>query len=334
MTGLSKSKNDEPLISVIMPAYNCESYIAQAIESILSQTYKNFELLIVDDASTDLTWNIINQYSDSRIKRRKNSNNIGYLKTVNSIFPLCIGEYITFQDADDWSSCDRLLKQLNLLQKNNKTHLCGTYSTKFNSIIRVTFKYPLTNKMLKKELNKGRTSLFCGASMMLTRSLLEVIGGYRCFFDRIGSEDIDWYIRALEITNGENIPEPLYHYRQHQSSITKTNKNSLAAVSTDLAYIFHKQRQQDGYDTLHLNPDLRSDLEEIFKKSNQINTPLANKIATLLDRLANDHKLFTTIFYNILNSNLAIKLNSYIRKRRCKKLNVIIQQSAIEKPLP
>ena len=90
-----------------MPAYNCEKYIHQAIDSVLNQTHINFELLIADDCSTDTTKQIIDSYKDPRIKTFHNNINLGYLKASNKLFSLCKGSYITFQDADDTSELNR-----------------------------------------------------------------------------------------------------------------------------------------------------------------------------------------------------------------------------------
>ena len=100
------------MISVIMPAYNCELYVEMAIKSILEQTYKDFELLIADDASKDNTKKIIDDLAktDSRIKTFHNESNLGYLQASNKLFEKCSGEYITFQDADDFSDVTRFEK--------------------------------------------------------------------------------------------------------------------------------------------------------------------------------------------------------------------------------
>ena len=114
----------EAVISVIIPAYNAELFIAKAIQCVLNQTYPHFEILIADDASTDNTRNIIDSFNDSRIKRFHNSENMGYLKTCNKLFSKASGDYITFQDADDVSVENRLEIQINEFLKDTELGLC------------------------------------------------------------------------------------------------------------------------------------------------------------------------------------------------------------------
>ena len=96
-----------PLISVVMPAYNVERYIEKSINSILDQSYPNVEILVADDASTDKTKAIIDGYTDARIKRFHNESNQAYLKTCNKLMSLAKGQFLAFQDADDFSHVQR-----------------------------------------------------------------------------------------------------------------------------------------------------------------------------------------------------------------------------------
>src|ERR1700752_3454291 len=114
------------LVSVIMPAYNCEKYVKKAIDSILNQTYSNFELLIADDCSKDSTKNIIDSYTDNRIKRFHNETNMGYLQASNKLFKECEGDFITFQDADDYSAPNRLELLISFLEKNSSYSCVGS----------------------------------------------------------------------------------------------------------------------------------------------------------------------------------------------------------------
>src|SRR5688572_15067752 len=99
-------------ISVLMAAYNAAPFIGEAIESILNQTYSNLELLIADDASTDNTVKLIRNFNDSRIKLYNNEKNIGHVKTHNKLMLLAEGDFVTFQDADDYSELSRLELQM------------------------------------------------------------------------------------------------------------------------------------------------------------------------------------------------------------------------------
>ena len=109
-----------------MPVYNVEKYIVQAIECILNQTYSNFELLICDDGSQDRTVEIIESYSDSRIKLFKNKANRGNLKTTNFLLQQCKGDFITIQDGDDYSVSNRFEIILNAFEKHPAIGMIGS----------------------------------------------------------------------------------------------------------------------------------------------------------------------------------------------------------------
>lgn len=111
--------NENVKVSVIMSVYNSEEYIREAIESILNQTFKNFEFIIIDDASTDFSYEIIKSYKDNRIIAIHNSDNIGLTKNLNKGLKIARGKYIARMDADDISLPWRLEKQVNYMEKHN-----------------------------------------------------------------------------------------------------------------------------------------------------------------------------------------------------------------------
>lgn len=114
------------LVSILMPAYNVEKYISNSIESILSQTYCNFELIIVDDNSIDSTVELVKKYTDKRIKLIKNTQNIGVTANRNFLLNLAKGDYIAFFDSDDIASKDRIEKQVNYLNSNQLVDVVGS----------------------------------------------------------------------------------------------------------------------------------------------------------------------------------------------------------------
>ena len=115
-----------PDISVLMPVFNSERYLKTAIESILNQTFQDFELIIVDDGSTDASENIIRSFESEKIFSYKNAGNIGLIATLNRGIDLCRGKYIARMDADDVSLPTRLEKQFNFLKKNPEYALVGS----------------------------------------------------------------------------------------------------------------------------------------------------------------------------------------------------------------
>jgi len=113
--------SDSNLISVLLPVYNCEQYVEKAIQSILDQTYTNFELLIIDDYSNDNSGEIINNFTkfDDRVSVIRNDDNLGITKSLNKLLSLAKGKFIARQDADDISQKERFHLQLDFLQKKN-----------------------------------------------------------------------------------------------------------------------------------------------------------------------------------------------------------------------
>lgn len=119
----------DSLVSVIMPAYNSEAFIAESIQSVLEQTYQNWELWIIDDASTDSTRNIADRYAekDSRIHLLKNSSNLGTHHTRNKGIKAAKGDYIAFLDADDLWKTEKLAKQLDFIQEKGISSCFSSY---------------------------------------------------------------------------------------------------------------------------------------------------------------------------------------------------------------
>lgn len=124
----------KPNISVIMPVYNVEKYISIAVQSILNQTFENFELIIIDDASTDKTYDIINCFQDKRIVKLRNQTNKGVAATLNEGLKLAHGEYVARMDGDDVSKPDRFEKQLCFMKDNPELLISGTHMEVISNI--------------------------------------------------------------------------------------------------------------------------------------------------------------------------------------------------------
>ena len=117
-----------PLVSVIIPCYNAEKYVESSIRSIMSQTYRNLEIIITDDCSTDGTFEILQKLvkEDSRIKLYKNEINLKIVKTLNNMIEVSLGKYIARMDADDISLPKRIEKQVAFLEQNTDISFLGT----------------------------------------------------------------------------------------------------------------------------------------------------------------------------------------------------------------
>lgn len=223
----SKTKRNEPLVSVVMPVYNAREFLAEAIESILSQTYKNFELLIVDDGSTDDSWEMIGKYARRypkkiktlRLKSRTNEAGNG---AVNAILPKARGEYIARMDADDVAHPKRLEKQVAFLEKNSQVILVGTQARVTDARGRVTGKktYPLSHDEIYKQYAVVHPIIH--PSVMIRRSMLP--NKNRLYELKYGVND-DYYTFFRLMNYGEfaNLSGRLLDYRVHGSNVSLVN---------------------------------------------------------------------------------------------------------------
>lgn len=209
-----------PRISVAMPVYNCEKYLAKAIESILSQTFTDFEFLIVNDGSTDGSLGIIEDYAnrDRRIKPVSRANT-GLLVALNEMLGRARGEYIARMDADDVALPERFERQVNYLDDHPECVLVGS---------RVLIIDPdgdplremgdaLTHEEIDDALMSARGQMIYHPSVMFRRQVVLDLGGYRPKYDL--TEDLDLFLRLAEVGRIINLAEPLLQYREHLHKI-------------------------------------------------------------------------------------------------------------------
>jgi len=211
-------------ISVIMSVFNGENTLEESIESILNQTYSNFEFLIVDDLSDDKTYQILENYKnkDSRIRVFKNKENIGLTKSLNILLKQSKGFYIARQDADDISAEDRFYKQIDRLNKTNRQ--CVTtraYIKKKNRKKIPGFSSYLPIKLISKYKNP-----FIHGTLLIESSLLKDLDGYDERFKY--AQDYKLFLDLIEKgIKIETIKEPLYflNTKNNISNIYKTEQN-------------------------------------------------------------------------------------------------------------
>lgn len=171
----------EPLVSVLMPVYNAQDYLAQAIESILVQSYVNFELLICNDGSTDKSIEIINEYKDSRIRYIENIKNSGISFTRNRLIDQAKGVYIAWLDADDIALPERLLKQVTFLENHSDYGIFGSYAKTINQNDVVTGNLDHLREDRYLRIDLLFRSSFITSSVMIRKQVLEGLS-----FDKYG----------------------------------------------------------------------------------------------------------------------------------------------------
>ena len=225
---LQQSENQEmkdmPLVSVSMPVFNSERYIAEAIESILAQTYTNFELIIVDDGSSDRTREIIDQFTDQRIIKVYSDQNRGLITTRNLIAGMAKGKYLALLDADDRAFPERLALQVEFLE-NHQADLCGADHFTLNQVTgeRKSSKQRHSNSDIQALLSV--CSPVCNPAMM---GKLEIFKQFPYKASYMHAEDYClWTEIALAGYRFANIKKKLITYRLHS---TQTSVNHLQAA--------------------------------------------------------------------------------------------------------
>jgi glycosyltransferase involved in cell wall biosynthesis len=210
---------DNLKISVIMSVYNGEKYLKEAIESILSQTFTDFEFIIVDDGSTDSSLAIIKSYNDERIKIINNEGNIGLTKSLNKALNEARGEYIARQDADDISLPNRFEEQLKFLEKHSEVVLLGTFAYSIDKKGKIVGKRIVLAKPRLKDILKENP--FNHGSVMFKKEIVNQLGNYNELIRY--SQDYEFWIRIAKHYDVRNLTQLLYKLRSHDSNIRLTN---------------------------------------------------------------------------------------------------------------
>jgi len=216
-----ENKSNNPFVSVIMSAYNAEKYVRQAIESVLNQTYKKFEFIIVDDASTDLTPHILKDFKkkDRRIILIQSKNNSGLTKSLNKALKKARGKYIIRIDADDWAYPQRFGLQVNLMEDHPDVVVSGSHIEICDKNLKTKYirKYRLDDISIRKHL--FRYSPFAHPAT-IWRS--DVLKKERYNEKMTVSQDYELYFRVGIIGKFMNLNKPLLKLRMHNESISAT----------------------------------------------------------------------------------------------------------------
>lgn len=207
-------KYTEKTISVIMPVYNGETYVREALDSILGQTYADFEFIIIDDASDDGTAAILDTYADERIVRLRNEENRGNYPSRNSGLARAKGKYVCVMDADDIACPERFQKQLEYLETHPHLLAAGSRFRFSDGYLRPI---PLASEEIRLYLLEE--NCFLHSSLMIRTTPLKRLGGYREEF--VYSADYDLVCRLSLLGDIENMPDLLMTYRWHPSQISQ-----------------------------------------------------------------------------------------------------------------
>ncbi|MCW8690622.1 glycosyltransferase [Acinetobacter baumannii] len=306
---------ERPLISVLIPVYNVEAFVNEAVLSICNQTYKNLEIIVVDDCSTDNTYNLVANLAsiDSRIKLYKNSKNSKIVKTLNFALEQATGDFVARMDGDDISAPERLEKQLDFLIKNPQYFLVGSHVNTIDSNNNVIGRQemPIKDEIINKTIKYASPVLHI---WLAKREVYNQLNGYR---EIPGAEDYDFLLRmhslGLLFTNLNSFE---YSVRIRDGNTTSTigfNQRLMSNYVVDL-YKMRVITGQDNFSTLNVQEYLKkySGYKENFDKSN-----------ILLQKafMAKGHKKFFKMFIFLIMSVCKSRFQTqYLYKRIISKL--------------
>ncbi|ODS37371.1 hypothetical protein BEH94_07800 [Candidatus Altiarchaeales archaeon WOR_SM1_SCG] len=207
----------DPEVTVLMSVYNGEKYLREAIDSILNQTFKDFEFLIVNDGSTDKTAEILKSYDDHRVKIINNKKNIGLTKSLNKGLKVARGKYIARMDADDISMHERLEREIYFLETHQDYAVVGTFLKILDEDSEVIrhLERPIKDADIREFLNND--NCIPHGSVMVRKACLLDVGFYDESIAR--SQDYELWLRLSEKYRLANIPEYLYAWRAHKENI-------------------------------------------------------------------------------------------------------------------
>lgn len=213
-------QSNNPLVSILIATYNSENFIKETLDSVLNQTYKNLEIVLCDDASSDNTVNILKEYQkkDERVKIIQNNKNLGISLNMNNGSRQCNGKYIAILDGDDWAYPYRIEEQVKLMEENPKVVLCSGYMDICDETLNVktTRKYPLEDKNIRKAII--RYNPICHPASMWRTSELKKTTLYSDNFTI--ARDYDLLVRISKFGEYRNIDKPLIKYRVREKSET------------------------------------------------------------------------------------------------------------------
>ena len=278
------------LVSIILPVYNCESYLAQQLDSILNQSLKNFELIIVNDGSTDSTGIIIDNYRklDDRIRIFDNENSKGVSGALNTGIKYSKAEFIARCDADDVDDKNRLEMQYEFLIKNKDYGIVGSDIIVFSESKKIkVVNYPRNPFILAWKYISN--SYFCHPCVMFNKKILTSIELYPNYF----AEDFAFFSIAIRTNKGTNLNKILKHYRESPNNASNSKKKEIELDVKSIYYLNYNY---------YLNNDIKF-IEEfyVYQQSGKINYKLLFKILKINFIILNKIRLN----YNdkILNKN-------------------------------
>ncbi len=225
----------QPLVSVLLPAYNSAAFLGEAIQSILDQTYQNWECILINDGSTDVTEEVILSFTDARIKYIKNERNLGLVATLNKGLDIAAGKYIVRMDGDDISLDNRIERQVAFMEANETIGVADCNYYAFDMADGVMVK-----GYAEPDVHKGillfNTSL-CHPAVIIRKSVLDEHRlRYNSAYKHL--EDYELWTRMCKITEISTVPEFLFRYRSHEQQVSQHQFNYQKEQANELRKIY------------------------------------------------------------------------------------------------
>ena len=228
-----------PKVSVIMAVYNCEKTIKESIDSILSQTYTDWEFIICDDCSSDSTYGIVREYETrypGKIILIQNNQNSKLPYSLNHCLKFVHGEYVARMDGDDISTPDRLEKQVAFLDDHPELAVCGTDMMRFDENGEYSLYHSVVNPNKYTLLHEVP---YCHATIMMRAEAYRALNGYTVSPRTVRGQDVDLWFRFYAAGfQGDNIHEALYKVREDQAAIRRAGIRSACYVAQTRAIGF------------------------------------------------------------------------------------------------
>ena len=283
-----------PKITAIMPVYNAERFLAEAIESTLSQNQVDFEYIIIDDSSKDNSLSIIKRYTDPRIIFVQNERNIGIARSLNRGIALARGKYIARVDADDVNLPNRFYTQEDFLDKNPLVSVVGTAARLLNEtgVRGEIIEFPTAHILIYWRLLLFSNPII-HPSVMIRTKLLREVGGYN--IAREVSQDYELWSRLATVSKLANLPEVFLYLRKHDKNISKLKEAQQFDYAVDLC----RQLYADQFG-IKLDDSLLNDFAGYFRRGQELNT-------------SNSQKLFSVII--TIAENLIMEETSFLKRR-------------------
>lgn len=223
-----------PCVSVVMPVYNCQDHLPGAIESILNQTLTDFELIIVNDGSTDGSGEIAQSFSDGRIRYTENPTNLGLVASLNRSLDMARSDFIARMDGDDLSLPNRLSEQYHFLSQRPQIGAvgCAVQIIDENDRPVRNWRYPTDPSLTQWTMIF--TNPMPHPGVMMRKRYVLAVGGYRPYT----AEDMDLWERLSQVAQLTNLPTLLLKLRKHQTNITRQKKEALRLSAAEITQRF------------------------------------------------------------------------------------------------